>query len=338
MNRQRHYAAALIVAAATMIPATVVGETVTAKLESIERIWDQAPHNAFTDLIQWRDHYVCAFREGRGHASTDGTIRVLASDDGNAWRSTASLSLDGYDLRDASLSITPDGRLLLNGGAAPRERDGVPAPTGTFVSFAKDVDEWTDPRIVVPPGRWLWRLTWSGDTAWGIDYAASENSPAVSLRKSTDGLTYETHVERLGIAGRPTEAVIRFAPDSTMVCLHRRDGKPDANSAMLGTSRPPYTAWQWRDLGLYFGGPNLIRTPAGHWIAAGRVIRDGQHKTVLAQLDVDAATLTPILELPSGGDTSYPGLVVGDDHVLVSYYSSHEGKTSIYLARVRLDE
>ena len=40
------------------------------------------------------------------------------------------------------------------------------------------------------------------------------------------------------------------------------------------------------------------------------------------------------LELPSGGDTSYPGLVWYDGILWVSYYSSHEGKTSIYLAKL----
>ena len=47
--------------------------------------------------------------------------------------------------------------------------------------------------------------------------------------------------------------------------------------------------------------------------------------------------MTEFLALPSGGDTSYPGLVWHDGLLWVSYYASHEGKTSIYLAKVRLD-
>ena len=38
----------------------------------------------------------------------------------------------------------------------------------------------------------------------------------------------------------------------------------------------------------------------------------------------------PLLTLPSGGDTSYPGLVWHDGLLWVSYYSSHEGKAAIY--------
>jgi hypothetical protein len=59
-------------------------------------------------------------------------------------------------------------------------------------------------------------------------------------------------------------------------------------------------------------------------------------RTALCWLDVEAGKLTEFLTLPSGGDTSYPGLVFYEGLLWVSYYSSHEGKTSIYLAKVKL--
>ena len=70
-------------------------------------------------------------------------------------------------------------------------------------------------------------------------------------------------------------------------------------------------------------------------MAAGRFY-DGGARTSLAWLDAERGKLTEFLKLPSGGDTSYPGLVEHDSLLWVSYYSSHEGKTSIYLARVKL--
>jgi len=42
--------------------------------------------------------------------------------------------------------------------------------------------------------------------------------------------------------------------------------------------------------------------------------------------------------LAFGGDTSYAGLVLHDGLLWVSYYSLHEGKTSIYLAKVQLPD
>jgi hypothetical protein len=132
--------------------------------------------------------------------------------------------------------------------------------------------------------------------------------------------------------------VIRVDKAGTMLCLQRRDGPPPTDTAMLGISKPPYTDWEWHDLGHFFGGPNLLQAPSGDWIAAGRMVRDGKPKTVLAVLDVDKKSLEPILEFPSGGDTSYPGLVFRDDILHVSYYSSHEDKTNIYLAKVKLTD
>jgi hypothetical protein len=44
----------------------------------------------------------------------------------------------------------------------------------------------------------------------------------------------------------------------------------------------------------------------------------------------------PALTLPSGGDTSYPGMLWHDGLLWLSYYASHEGKTAIYLARVKV--
>ena len=52
-------------------------------------------------------------------------------------------------------------------------------------------------------------------------------------------------------------------------------------------------------------------------------------------IDPQAGRLTEFLKLPSGGDTSYAGLVLHGGLLWISYYSSHEGKTAVYLAKFR---
>jgi hypothetical protein len=79
-------------------------------------IWDQGKHNAFTDLVRFNDRWSCAFREGTGHGSNDGEIRVITSTDGDRWESAALLKTPDParpDLRDAKLAVTPDGKLML---------------------------------------------------------------------------------------------------------------------------------------------------------------------------------------------------------------------------------
>ena len=312
---------------------------VTAEVIEVRKIWDKAPHNAFTDLLRWNDQFYCAFREGRGHVSTDGKIRVLESKDTDVWEPTALIALAGYDLRDAHVSVTPDGRLMLVGGVAPRKKDNQSAPTGTFVSFSKDGRTWTMPQIVVEPGRWLWRVTWHQRKAYGVSYGAGDDGPYIDLRVSSDGVNYHEHVAKLFAQGRPTEVTLRFGADATCYALVRRDRRQDQpKSAVLGVSKPGYTQWQWHDLGKDFngfGGPDFIEIPGGHWIAAGRMFDGGAH-TSLTYLDVSAGTMSKLTKLPSGGDTSYPGLVWHENTLYVSYYSSHEGRTSIYLAEVKV--
>ena len=312
---------------------------VTVELVEVKKIWDKAPHSAFTDLLRWNDSFYCAFREGRGHVSTDGKIRVLKSKDGNVWESAALVTLDGYDLRDAHLSVTPDGRLMLLGGAAPRKKDNQSAPTGTFASFSKDGRDWTKPQIVVEPGRWLWCVTWHKGKAYGVSYAAGERMPYLELLVSSDGVNYQSHVAKLFGEGYPTEVTLRF-DDDTCYALVRRDRRgSEASSALLGVGRPDYKKWQWHDLGASFngfGGPNFIRIPGGHWIGAGRMHDGGVH-TALTYVDVKNGKMTKLLKLPSGRDTSYPGLVWYEGMLYVSYYSGHEGKTSIYLAKLKVE-
>ncbi len=309
------------------------------ELIEVRKIWDRAPHNAFTDLTHWRGQFYCAFREGRGHVSTDGKIRVLRSTDTNEWTSAYLAELDGFDLRDAHLSITPDDRLMLIGGASPRTKDNERAPTGSFVAFSHDGVDWSEPRIVVEPGRWLWSVTWHRGKAYGVSYMAGPGERYLTLLTSTDGLTYEPLVPRLFERSYPTETTLRFDASSTCYAFVRRDRRDDQPySAVLGISGGDYTDWQWHDLGPEFngfGGPNFVQLPSGHWLAAGRMHQDGAH-TALCYLDVTEHKMTKLLKLPSGGDTSYPGLIWYDGLLYVSYYSSHEGKTGIYLAKLKI--
>ena len=114
----------VVAALATLgVVATLTAAPVKLELVEVSKIWDQAPHNAFTDLTRWKDQFYCAFREGRGHVSVDGRIRILRSVDAKTWDSAALVSFQGYDFRDAHLSVTPDDRLMLIGGAAPRKKD-----------------------------------------------------------------------------------------------------------------------------------------------------------------------------------------------------------------------
>ena len=79
----------------------------------------------------------------------------------------------------------------------------------------------------------------------------------------------------------------------------------------------------------------MVRLPDGRLVAAVRLY-DGAVRTSLAWVETERGRFTEFLKLPSGGDCSYAGLVWPEELLWVSYYSSHEGKSSIYLAKVDL--
>lgn len=301
-----------------------------ARLLDARKIWDQAPHNAFTDLVRFQDRWFCVFREGKAHVSPDGALRVITSTDGEKWESAALITSPDSDLRDAKISVTPQGELMLTGAEALHDKSKHTHQSLAW--FSKDGRTWSEKYPIGDPDFWLWRVTWHKGQAYGIGYGCGKDQ-SIRLYGSGYGKKYTTLVERLYDTGYPNETSLVFEGD-TCYCLLRRDGKP--NSGLLGVSQPPYTSWEWKDLGQRIGGPHMLRLPDGRFVAAVRMFDGGVH-TGLAWIDPKAGKLTEFLKLPSGGDTSYAGLVWHDDLLWVSYYSSHSGKTSIYLAKVKLE-
>lgn len=319
--------------------ATLEAEDTQPVLVESYRIWDQAPHNAFTDLIRFKGNWYCVFREGQGHVSADGALRIITSQDGRTWESAALITSPDSDLRDAKISVTPDGRLMLAGAEAiPHPVTKETSQHQSLVWFSDDGTTWSDQQEVAELNYWLWRITWHQATAYGFGYstgknATGENKRGVRLYRSKDGVVFQTRVADAAPGfGYANETSMVFHPDGTCSCLLRRDGT--LGSGLLGTAKSPYTEWDWKDLGVRIGGPDMIQLPDGRMIAAVRLY-DGGARTSLCWIDVDQGTLTEALQLPSGGDCSYAGMVWHDDRLWVSYYSSHEDKTCIYLAKVR---
>jgi len=304
--------------------------TAAAEIVDVRKLWDRAPHNAFTDLVRYKGQWFCVFREGAAHVSPDGALRVLTSPDGEAWVSAARLTSDTGDLRDAKITVTPKGELMLSGASALHQP--APAKHQSLAWFSTDGKAWSQPVVIGETNQWLWRTTWHKRTAYSIGYDTA-GEKFTRLYSSKDGRQFETLVPRLFDEGYPNETSLIFLPDDAALCLLRRDGNP--GSGLLGTAATPYREWKWKDLGVKIGGPHFLRLPDGRIVAAVRLY-DGAVRTSLAWLDAGTAKLTEFLKLPSGGDTSYAGLVWHAGLLWVSYYSSHEGKTSIYLAKARL--
>lgn len=330
--------------------ALAAGSSVAAmklQVESVRKIWGEAPHSAFGDLLYHDNRWWCIFREGSGHipkqedGSDDGKIRVITSRDGVRWKSEALIAEAGVDLRDPHLSVMADGRLMIVAGGS-RYRGTKYLGRRPRVMISGDGIQWSKPQAVLDEGMWLWRVTWHEGRAWGVTKYGSagaerqEDPRRANVVSSVDGLNWKS-VSEFRISG-PDETTLRFLKDETIVALVRRaTAKDHTAAAWIGHSRPPYTEWSWSPLAYYVGGPNFVVLPDGRMIAGGRYFAAGDKSN--ARTAIGEMTLTgyqPALELPSGGDSSYPGMVWHGNRLWVSYYSSHEGKAQIYLAKVRV--
>lgn len=297
-----------------------------------KRIWDKAPHNAFTDLLFHKGKWYCVFREGSAHVSPDGSIRVITSTDGKAWESLALITHEIEDLRDAKITVTPDGNLMINGAGMQAEAE---IRYQSFSWFSEDDGKtWSKEHPIGDHGFWLWRAQWHQGKSYTMGYETNRDRKQRTTRfyRSDDGKTYETLIPKVNLPNGVGEDTILFLEDDSALCLFRHE--TGDKMAYLGKSKPPYDQWNWTSMNKRIGGPNMIQLPDGRIIAAVRLY-DKTARTSLCWLDPEKATLTECLTLPSGGDTSYAGLVLKDDLLWVSYYSSHEEKTCIYLAKVK---
>ena len=107
---------------------------------------------------------------------------------------------------------------------------------------------------------------------------------------------------------------------------------------MMAMSFSTMDEWTFTPLPESLGGPDFISMGGGRWLVGGRRRGGDGARTVLGIWDEgEDGGWTDVAVLPSGGDTSYPGFVRRDDEILVSYYSSHEGRASIHLARLEVE-
>lgn len=300
------------------------------KLMSVNKIWDLADHNAFTDMVRFRDVLYCVFREASAHVSDDGALRIIRSlDEGKNWGSAALFQMSHADLRDGKLVVYGEELLLLGVGnfilRVKQERQ-------SYVWRSIDGISWSAPAEVARPNDWLWRLCLHKNVLWGISYLPKPKG-YVSLYKSLDGHHFTRVFKNLNKQGYVNESGLFFDEHDNAHCLLRRDPVwSPAETALLGYSRPPYQYWKWQELDKRIGGPVSFYYQ-GHHYAVVRLY-DGKIRTSVVEIDAQLAKITELVSLPSGGDNSYAGVVLDKGCLKVSYYSSHEGRTAIYFAEI----
>jgi hypothetical protein len=282
--------------------------------------------------------------------STNGAIRIVTTDLVGNLINSVKISIADTDLRDPKLSITPQGSLMLIAYARLTTVDNKTLSSKNLCWLSQTGKSWSSPSEFANKNWWLWRIKWHNNLAYGFAYNRAAN--AINLYKGDPKRSFHLHqAEVLSLAkhnkGYPNESDLVFVND-TAYALIRRDA--DTYSAQLGRSDFPYKKWTWTDLKIYIGGPVMLQLSKSKMLIAGRIVQNGKLVTGLLILNMDldtikknlnlnSANLKLLTVLPSAGDNSYPGLVLINRMLYVSYYSSHESrKTSVYLTQIDIDQ
>ncbi|HRU05186.1 MAG TPA: hypothetical protein P5137_05360 [Candidatus Brocadiia bacterium] len=326
-------------------------QTPQIRVDAIRKVFDDGMHNAFTDLCWFRGELYLTFRScPDGHmVFPTSKIVVLRSPDGGEWRKVFEFSVPLRDVRDPHFLVFQN-KLFVYSGAWLCN----PCTPGVFdvndhlgyAAWTADGAAWQGPRSMEGTyGHYVWRAAAFGGKAYLCarrvrDFTPTEKDapfPAVresALLESDDGLVWKWAGLFHDDGGDETAFV--FEDDGAIVAVARTRA-----NACLCQAKPPYRQWTRADLGRFIGGPLLARWGKRLLVGGRKRLADNQPRTVLSWL-VDGR-LEDVVELPSGGDTSYPGFApFSDTRGLVSWYSSHEGSgatkppCSIYLAELSL--
>jgi hypothetical protein len=304
------------------------------RIKSIKKISSNRPHSAFTDLVACGSDLLCCYRQGQSHISPDGRIEISRLTKSGQQVHRQWLQQAGVDLRDPKLIQLENGTFMLSAYGKQCDPKLSPTPTKMLRWFSTDGHSWSSAHYFGPSHWWLWRLR----QHHGDCYALAYNRKAQRIDLYRGEAKKHWFCIKKGILslaqhqkGYPNESDLWFDEKDTIHALVRRDA--DSFSALLGTSKPPYTRWHWQDLHQYIGGPVTTQLTANTQLVGGRIWTGKAFFTQLWTVNNHSGELTEIIKLPSGGDNSYPGLVIDGDTLYVSYYSSHSNNQScVYLA------
>lgn len=294
----------------------------------VRKVFSNGKHNAFTAMRRFKGNLYLAFRSGDSHNSATADVLVLRSPDGKAWEQVWKVDA-AKDDRDPQMLATDD-RLLLY----------CPAMNGTaldtWLTETTDGTAWSPPVKVHEPQFILWKPCPHDGAFYATAHKKDETSGGkgreVHLIRSGDGVRWEK-VSLIRAGNWESETTLHFGEEGrAIVFLRQKYGSPQAQ---ILESAPPYTEWTARDAGLPHFSGHSVHVFDGVTYLLSRFFGPDKKAGALIYLYEDGK-LTPYCHLPSGGDCAYLEAVRDGANMLVSYYSTHEGSTDIYLAEVPL--
>ncbi|WP_066313334.1 hypothetical protein [Flavobacterium sp. TAB 87] len=302
-------------------------------------------HRAFTDLVYFDNRWLLTYRESNEHIfGEDGVAKILSSLNADDWELVKLYKYQGFDFRDPKFAIKDNKLLFYTHGStyleayrsAPKEYKDFRAKYTGDGNWSLLNEVFVDKKngtISNLKGNetYPWRVTYYK----GIGYVFGYNfqHDVFNFYTTEDDVYFKNTNTLKSPTGTPNEATVRVDENGVFYSLVRREYA----TALLGKSKDLGLTWNWfGNIPIYaFGGPNFLFYKDGI-LLSGRE----KEKLILGYFDLKTGDYKKILTFESGGDCSYPGMVITDNFLWISYYSQHEQKrgSSIYLSRINLSK
>ena len=303
------------------------------KVQDGNLIWDlsrlpdrEKTNLEFPYLIRFKDRWYCSFREGDRHGNdSSGRARIITSVDGETWETAALFEREGGDIRDPRMSVTADGKLMLNSSVYfigeqkknPAKRE-QPGKRQSVTWLSEDGTNWSGPNAC-PTGfdTWRWDVAWHEGFGYSVGYSGKDQKG--TLYRTRDGKSWEILVENFFPGGGGTEAALAFGQDGAAYCLLRGG----AFYGMFGKGQAPdYKHWEWHSLQIDAAGNGQAEPGEAFGKRTGTIVggqkllllSDGRLVAVTAKGGIDLFWVNPekdlftrFVRITCGG--SYPGIV-----------------------------
>lgn len=324
--------------------------TLPAEVES------QLAHNNL-DVVWFRGRLFFAFRTAPYHfASPEVMLYVVSTADHLTWTYEAAFDLD-TDLREPRFLVIGD-RLLLY-FAVLGESLAAFEPKEARVSEYQGPGAWTESEVVLEPGFIPWRTKAIDGVPSLIGYVGGENiyqaggdKVRVSWLTTEDGRTFTPATDRaVVLEGGSSETDLVTLDDGTVIAVSRNELGDELGwgSKLCRAEAGTRGAWQCVADPKKYDSPLMFRHGADVYLIARRqtanqgnydlMLRDlppeqqkreydiqywiTPKRCALWKIDPVSLDVAHVLDLPSSGDTCFPGMVeLGEGRYLVYDYTS----------------
>ena len=300
----------------------------TVEPKSVTKIFTNGQHNAFTALIGFKGAYYLAFRTAPSHAYGEADIVLLRSADTRTWTEARRFNILPDD-RDPQFIIVGE-RLLMFVHSLQGPKLQV------YVVSTTDGEKWSEPQPVGETTFSLWKPFAHEGKYHATSYKKAEGKEGGKIREvrlveSADGIDWKK-VSTIRAGNWESETTVFPDGGGQLTGFLRTKYRTEGD---IIESSPPYAEWKQRPAGTHFSGHCVHRIDGVTYLLSRSMDESGKNEGTAIYTYADGK-LSPYSRLPSGGECSYPEVVVVGDEMVISYYSSHEGTTDIYLARVPL--